>query len=116
MSAAVRAVRTVAASAVVAACSVGTGPSEPRLSPRLAPTVRCDAAIEAAVAFFADHPEGPAGLDAGEAERLSGLVGEVEVRCPPRLIATFGSEHLELWSASGPMDGPPVTTSAIPDR
>lgn len=116
MSAAVRTVRTVAASAVVAACSMGTGPSEPQPSLRPAPSVGCDAAIGAAVAFFADHPAGPADLDAGEADSLTKLTAEVELRCPPGLIATFGAKHLELWSASGQVDGPAVTTPAIPDR
>lgn len=111
-----RAVRTVAASAVVAACSVGAGPSEPQPSPRPAPSVGCDAAIEAAVVYFADHPDGPAGLDAGETDMLSELVAEVEARCAPRVIATFGTKHLEMWSASGHVDGPPVTTPAISDR
>lgn len=107
--------RTVAAAVVVAACSADSVPSEPQPSSWSAPD-GCDVAIETAVTFFANHPAGPAGLDAAEANSLSELVADVEGQCPPPKIATFGSEHLEPWSASGQLNDLRVTTPATPSR
>lgn len=78
------------------------GPAEPARGP-----IGCGDALAAADEFFESHPHGPADADP---VLLAGRVADVEAACPATLVAAFGAEHLEPWSASGTPPAFPSTT------